>query len=59
MVNNSEYKEQGYAVFRSGIRVSEQVYNTEKDAQNEKNHWESIIKRWPDGTQITVKEVKH
>jgi hypothetical protein len=46
-----------YAVFRSGIRVSEQTYQNEFDAHIEADHWNKIIKKWPDGTQISVEPV--
>jgi hypothetical protein len=47
----------GYAVFRSGIRVSEMVYNSENEAREEVAHWNRILEKYPDGTKIAVKEV--
>ena len=45
-----------YVVVRSGLRVSDQEYDTPSDATNELNHWKSIVKRWPDGSVIEVVE---
>jgi hypothetical protein len=50
--------ETGYAVFRSGIRVSELVHESEEHAHPEAQHWNKILKRWPDGTVISVEPVR-
>lgn len=55
-VNNST-SQTGYAVFRSGIRVSELVHDSVNEAQDEVDHWNLILSRWPDGTKIDVKQV--
>lgn len=48
-----------YAVFRSGIRVSDNVYETENDValKQEVEHWQTIVDRWPDGTKISVEPI--
>ena len=50
-----------YAVFRSGIRVSESVYSHKKDplAEIEKSYWEMILYRFPDGTKIEILPVRY
>lgn len=45
-------------VTRSGIRVSELEYQTQQDAQEELNHWNRILTMWPDGTQVSLTEVR-
>jgi hypothetical protein len=45
-----------YVVVRSGLRVSDLEYDNPTDASNEVEHWNKIIKRWPDGTVIEVVE---
>ena len=45
-----------YVVVRSGLRVSDQEYNTPADAKVELEHWKSVIKRWPDGAVVDVVE---
>ncbi len=43
-----------YIVKRNGIRVSEVSHDTKQEAMSEYNHWQKIIKRWPDGSQLEV-----
>ena len=45
-----------YVVTRSGVRVSEQDYDSIESASDEVEHWKKIISRWPDGTKIVVEE---
>jgi len=46
-----------FIVLRDGIRVSDDMHNSEADAQHEANFWREIIKRWPDGTKVTIKKI--
>lgn len=50
--------ETGYAVFRSGIRVSELIHESEGHAQPEADHWNRILKAYPDGTQVSIEPVR-
>ena len=45
-----------FVVVRSGQRVSELIYESKQDAKIEFDHWDSIVKRWPDGTRIEIAE---
>jgi len=45
-----------YVVVRNGVRVSDQEYDSQSDAAEELNHWNSVIKRWPDGSVVEVVE---
>ena len=49
-----------FAVYRSGVRVSDSIYTSERDPQavSEKRYWEGILNRWPDGTRVSVKEIR-
>ena len=44
-----------YAVFRSGIRVSDSEYDSKLDAQREYDYWAGILKRNPDGTKLEIR----
>ena len=44
-------------VLRDGVRVSDDMHNTEAEAEQEANFWREIIKRWPDGTKVLVKKI--
>lgn len=57
--HTTESQEQNipFAVYRSGIRVSEMTYNTKSDAKHEADYWRNILSRWPDGTKIDVRQV--
>ena len=46
-----------FIVLRDGIKVSEDLHDSETDAQHEANFWREIIKRWPDGTKVTIKKI--
>lgn len=52
--------ERVFAVYRSGIRVSDSVYPSDRDpeALHEKRYWEGIIKNWPDGSRIVIREIR-
>lgn len=43
-----------FAVYRSGVRVSESVYGSREDARHEHDYWEGILRRWPDGTKMEI-----
>lgn len=46
-----------YAVFRSGVRVSDSEYDSKGDAQRELDYWANILKRWPDGTKLEIRSL--
>lgn len=46
-----------YIVLRDGVRVSDDMHNSEADALHEANFWREIIKRWPDGTKVVIKKI--
>ncbi len=46
-----------YAVFRSGVRVSDSVYDSKFSAQREHDYWVNILRRWPDGTKMEIREL--
>jgi predicted GIY-YIG superfamily endonuclease len=50
--------EKKYAVYRNNYRVSELEYASPKEAEEEYGKWENIIKKWPDGSKLTIKEIK-
>lgn len=43
-----------YVVKRNGIRVSEEVHSVYEEAETELKYWTEIIKRWPDGSKLTI-----
>ena len=43
-----------FVVLRNGRLVSDLQYETVNDASQELNHWQKIIKKWPDGSKLTV-----
>lgn len=43
-----------FSVFRSGVRVSEMVYETREAARHEYEYWSGILRRWPDGTKMDI-----
>ena len=59
-VEEVEKNERMFAVYRSGIRVSDSVYPSERDplALNEKRYWDGILKSFPDGTRVVIKEIR-
>lgn len=50
--------EKFFAVFRNDFRVSNSEYPTAKEAQHEFNYWKNILSRWPDGTHLSIRELK-
>lgn len=48
-----------YAVFRNGVRVSEEVYPAPAFAQKELEHWQTIVKKFPDGSKVEVRPIKN
>ena len=59
--NNDDVSEERlFAVYRSGIRVSDSVYPSERDilALNEKKYWENILRKFPDGTKMAIREIR-
>lgn len=58
MTDNTEVKEPTmYAVYRNGVRVSDSEYDSSFSAQTEYKYWENILKRWPDGSKLEVREI--
>jgi hypothetical protein len=50
-----------WAAFRSGIRVSDAVYYTKNDPSliKEKEYWDNILRRHPDGTVMDIMPVRY
>jgi len=48
-----------YAVFRSGKRVSESLYDSRHSAKAEYDYWLGILRRWPDGTKMDILPANH
>ncbi len=48
-----------YAVFRSGVRVSDSEYDSPTSARPEYEYWNRILKRWPDGTKMDIRELHY
>ncbi len=48
-----------YVVLRSGVRVSESEYYSYDAARLEYEYWSRILKRWPDGTKMDIKEIRY
>lgn len=46
-----------FIVLRDGVKVSEDIHEKEEKAEQEANFWREIIKRWPDGTKVTIKKI--
>jgi len=46
-----------FIVLRDGIRVSEDMHTDIKEAEIEAEFWRGIIRRWPDGTKVTIKKI--
>jgi hypothetical protein len=46
-----------FIVLRDGVRVSDDMHESEAQAEREANFWREIIKRWPDGTKVTIKKI--
>jgi len=45
-----------YVVVRDGLRVSDKDYDkpNEQRAIAEKEFWQKVVKRWPDGTKVKI-----
>lgn len=45
-----------YVVVRNGLRVSDKDYSTPDDERAilEKEFWQKVVKRWPDGTKVQI-----
>ena len=54
---NNFSNEVKYIVKRNGYRVSTEDYSTYDEAVEEKEHWEEIIRKWPDGSVISIEPV--
>lgn len=48
-----------YAVFRNGTRVSDTEYDSKFDAQRELDYWSNIIKRYPDGSKLEIRQLNN
>ena len=48
-----------YAVFRNGFRVSNSDYESETLAYPEYAYWVKLLKRWPDGSRLHVRELHY
>lgn len=63
MINDIKYKEDAvlFAVFRSGVRVSDSTYIDKKDnlAIQEKKYWERILSKFPDGTKVDILPIRY
>jgi len=46
-----------FIVLRDGIRVSDDMHDKMESAEHEAEHWREIIRRWPDGTKVTIKKI--
>lgn len=56
-MNDSSY-DKLYAVFRNGYRVSDAEYPSALFAQKELEHWQNIVKKFPDGSKLEILPVK-
>jgi len=43
-----------FVVLRNGARVSDEEYTTRDEAKSEFEHWNKVIKRWPDGSKLEI-----
>lgn len=48
-----------YAIFRNGFRVSESEYDSKDRAYAEYDYWTGILKRWPDGSKLDIRELNY
>ena len=46
-----------YAVFRNGTRVSDSEYDSPTAARPEHDYWANIVRRWPDGSKLDIREL--
>lgn len=47
-----------YIILRNDKKLSGEVLTLE-EAQDELKRWETILKRWPDGSKVRIEEVKN
>ena len=47
-----------FAVFRNGHRVSSADYPSAFFAKDELNYWARLLKNWPDGSKIEIRELR-
>jgi hypothetical protein len=61
MSNNTVEKTETamYAVFRNGVRVSDSEYDSKLDAQREHDYWANILKRYPDGSKLEIRQLNN
>jgi len=45
-----------FVVYRDNHQVSDKEYRRKEDAQPEVDYWLRILKKWPDGSKITIRE---
>ena len=48
-----------FAVFRNGHRVSDAEYPSPLFAQTELEHWQNIVKKFPDGSKLEVRPINN
>jgi hypothetical protein len=46
-----------YIVLRDGSRVSERTHRTKLDAEVERDYWQDIVRKWPDGSVIRIETI--
>ena len=51
--------EEYHVVLRSGRRVSDLDHTDVGSAQAERDYWSSILRRWPDGTKMSIKTCRN
>ncbi len=56
IVDNTSSKK--YVVLRNGLRVSDAEYSKKEDANEEFQHWNKILSKWPDGTKVSIELLK-
>lgn len=44
-------------VVRNGFRVSNSEYETPEEAHHEYTYWANILKHWPDGSKLEIREI--
>lgn len=50
---------QMYAVFRNGVRVSDEEYESKLFAKPEYDYWQRLLNRWPDGSKLDIRPLKY
>lgn len=46
-----------FVVLRNGVRVSDSEYDSKIDAQREYDYWANILRRWPDGSKLEIRQL--